>query len=59
MVKRIILMQYVRMEPMVTTVSTTVAGTVLMTLPATKRLVSVKGDANRDIPTHCVANVCK
>ena len=39
------------MEPTVTTVSTTVVVTVWMILLVTDRLVTVKGDANRDIPT--------
>ena len=46
------------MEPTVTTVSTTVVVTVWMILLVTDRLVTVKGDANRDIPTRSATKVC-
>ena len=52
-------MKYARMEPMVTTVSTTVAVTVWMTPLVTYRLVTVKGDVNRDTQTRRATNVCK
>ena len=54
-----LLTQSVRMEPMVTTVFTTVAVTVWMILLATDTLVTVTQDVNRDIPTHFVTNVYK
>ena len=50
-------LQYVRMGPMAITVSTTVAVTVTMILPVTDRLVTVKGDVNRDILTRSALNV--